>query len=570
MSSSSRPTLLLVEGDPEARSRIEGELSRRYGADYGIASASSAEAATEEMRRMRETGEDLALVLADHWLGEATGSEFLGRVRSLYPHAKRALLIDWGAWGHRPTADAVLEAMALGRIDYYVLKPSRRRDEYFHRTITEFLHEWSREHSGAHELTVFADLRTPRGHEICDLLRRSGIAFGVQPPESPAARELLGGSGNKRPGPILQLHDGSVLVDPTNEEIAAAYGVDTEPPEDGDSEALIVGGGPAGLSAAVYAASEGLKTLVIERHAVGGQAGSSSLIRNYLGFSRGVGGGELSQRAYQQAWIFGARFAITREATALEVGSDSHGVSCDAGFRGTAGAVVLATGVSYRRLRVPALDALTGAGVFYGASTADAQAVTNEHVCVVGGGNSAGQAALHLARSAGLVTLLVRGTSLAADMSQYLCEAIGAATNIEVWTRAEITNGGGDGRLEWLDVRDAAADEVKRVTAAALFVLIGARPRTDWLPGLIARDAGGYVLTGAAVLADEAGHAAWPLERMPMSYETSVPGVFAVGDVRQGSTKRVASAVGEGSVVIQQVHEWLGRKRSRPAVGRSR
>lgn len=562
------PTLLVVEDDPGARQRIEAELSRRYGAEYRVVCTRSADAAVDDLNRARDAGEDVALVLADHWLGETTGSDFLARVRGLHPHAKRALLVDWGAWGHRPTAEAILEAMALGTIDYYVLKPSRAGDEYFHRTITEFLHEWAREHSGAHELLVFADPKTPRGHEICDLLRRSGIPFGFHRSDSPAARELLGGNGGEQPsGPILRLHDGSVLVDPTNEEIAAAYGVDTEPPDDPDNDVVIVGAGPAGLSAAVYASSEGLRTLVLERHAVGGQAGSSSLIRNYLGFSRGVGGGELSQRAYQQAWIFGTRFAITREAIALDIGGSRHGVSCDAGFTGTAGAVVLATGVSYHRLGIPALDELIGAGVFYGASTAEAQGLANERVYVVGGGNSAGQAALHLARSAGRVTVLVRGPSLAADMSQYLRETIEETPNIEVRTRTEVADGGGDGHLEWVELRDGATGDGERVAAAALFVLIGARPRTDWLPKAIARDAAGYVLTGADLLADEGGGEAWPLERMPMSFETSVPGVFAIGDVRHGSMKRVASAVGEGSVVVPQVHEWLahGETRAEPA-----
>jgi thioredoxin reductase (NADPH) len=508
---------------------------------------------------MREAGNEVALVLADHWLGDATGSELLARARGLHPHAKRALLIDWGAWAHRPTAEAILEAMALGRIDYYVLRPARPGDEYFHRTITEFLHEWTRDHSGAHELVLFADPNTPRGHEICDLLRRSGIPFGLQRADSPGARELREGGGGEAGEPILRLYDGTVLIDPTNEEIAAAYGVDTEPPDDSDHDVIIVGAGPAGLSAAVYASSEGLGTVVLERHAVGGQAGSSSLIRNYLGFSRGIGGGELSQRAYQQAWIFGARFAITREAIGLETGGSRHGVSCDAGFTGTAGAVILATGVSYRRLGIPELDELTGAGVFYGASTAEAHGLEHQQVFVVGGGNSAGQAALHLARSAAQVTVLVRGSSPAAEMSHYLHETLAVLPNVEFQTGIEVAGGGGDGCLEWLELRDRATGECNRVPATALFILIGARPRTEWLPKAIARDAAGYVLTGADVLADEDGREAWPLERMPMSFETSVPGIFAIGDLRHGSTKRVASAVGEGSVVVPQIHEWLAQ-----------
>jgi thioredoxin reductase (NADPH) len=566
--SSSAPALIAVEDNPDARRRIRAELSRRYAADYRITCADSSETAIDVLRRIRDAGNDVALVLADHSLGDTTGSDLLAQVRDLHPHAKRALLIDWGAWAHRPTTEAILEAMALGRIDYYVLRPSRAGDEYFHRTITEFLHEWARDHSGAHQLVVFADPQTPRGHEVCALLRRSGVPFARRGADTPEARELRGDLNAEEPlAPIIRLYDGTVLIDPTDEELAAAYGLDTEPPEDPHHDVIIVGAGPGGLSAAVYASSEGLRTLVLERHAVGGQAGLSSLIRNYLGFARGVGGGELSQRAYQQAWIFGARFAITREAIGLDVGRDRLGVSCDTGFTATARAVVLATGVSYRRLGIPGLDELTGSGVFYGASTADARGLAQQDVYVVGGGNSAGQAALHLARSAGHVTVLVRGPSLAGSMSQYLRETMAAVPNIDVQTRTEVMGAGGRGRLEWLDLRDGARGESQRVAAAALFILIGARPRTEWLPASIARDDGGYLLTGADVLADQNGSAEWPLARMPMSFETSVPGVFAVGDVRHGSTQRVASAVGEGAVVVPQVHERLAETSSgAPAV----
>jgi thioredoxin reductase (NADPH) len=567
-----RPLLLAVDDDAAARRRIRAELDRRYAEDYRVICADSPATALGELERTREAGEELALVLADQWMGGATGSDLLGRVHALHPHAKRALLVDWGSWGHEPTREAILESMALGRMDYYVLKPTRQGDEYFHRTITEFLHEWSREHLAiGHELVLIADPATPRGHEIADLLRRSGIPFALHRSDAPTAQKLLAERDVRAAdGPVLRLHDDTVLVDPTNEEIAAAYGVETDPPAGGHADVTIVGAGPAGLSAAVYAASEGLRTMVIERHAIGGQAGSSSLIRNYLGFSRGVGGGELSQRAYQQAWVFGARFAIAREAVGLELGDPHHGISCDAGYTGTAGAVVLATGVSYRRIGIPALDALTGAGVFYGASTAAAQGLGSKHVYVVGGGNSAGQAALHLSRSAGSVTLLVRRASLAAAMSQYLRDAIAAAPNVDVRTQTEVVGGGGGNRLEWLELRAGATGEPLRVPAAALFVLIGGRPRTEWLPPEIARDSGGYLLTGADVVADEVGGEVWPLERLPMSFETSVPGVFAVGDVRHGSTQRVASAVGEGAVAVPQVHEWLAQMRGGaiPAIAR--
>jgi thioredoxin reductase (NADPH) len=553
--------VIAVDDERHALGRVKAELTRRYGEDYRIVCAGSAEAAIETLEGLADGGGEVALVLADHWLGGATGSELLARARALHPRAKRALLIDWGAWGHRPTADAVLEAMALGRIDYYVLKPTRARDEHFHRTITEFLHEWSRDDSSVgHELVVVADPESTRGHELRDFLKRSGIPHGFRSSESQVGRTFLTEVGAGARDPVLRLHDDRVLIDPTNEEIASAYGVATEPDQGGEFDLTIVGGGPAGLSAAVYASSEGLRTLVLERHTVGGQAGSSSLIRNYLGFARGVSGGELSQRAYQQAWVFGAQFAITREARTLEIGRGRHVLTCDAGFRGDTRAIVLATGATYRRLGIPELDELVGAGVFYGASTVEAQGLARECVYVVGGGNSAAQAALHLSRQAPRVSLLIRGPSVAAGMSQYLVEALAATPDVDVSVQTEVVAGGGDDRLEWLELRDSASGTTTRVPAAALFILIGAHPLTEWLPDSIVRDRTGYVLTGSDMLADAAGGAAWPLERSPMAYETSAPGVFAVGDVRAGSNKRVASAVGEGSVVVGQVHEWLAHE----------
>jgi thioredoxin reductase (NADPH) len=553
------PVLMAVDDDPAALARIEGELTRRYADDYRIVCVDSAEAARTRLEALRDAEDEVALLLTEQWMPVESGSSLLAYVKDLYPHAKRALLIDWGAWADPATATAILRAMALGHSDYYVLKPWHRRDEHFHRTITEFLHEWSREYpSQEHEIVLIADPGSPRAHTIRDLLRRSGVPHGFHPHGSAPARAMLQGtSGESVTAPLIRLYDERVLVDPSDEEIAEALGVETEPGGDPDFDVVIIGAGPAGLSAAVYASSEGLRTLVLERDAVGGQAGSSSLIRNYLGFSRGVTGGELAQRAYQQAWTFGARFVVTREATTLGLDAQPPSVSCDAGYTATGRAIVLATGVTYRRLGIRTLDRLTGAGVFYGAATAEAQALAGEHVFVVGGGNSAGQAALHLARWARTVTVLVRRGSLADDMSQYLREAIDAAPNVDVLARVEIEDGGGEGRLEWLQVRNRETGESTRFQAAALFVLIGARPHTDWLPERISRDRAGYVLTGADVLADPDAERTWPLERPPRMFETSAPGVFAVGDVRHGSVKRVASAVGEGGVVIRQIYEHL-------------
>ena len=344
--------------------------------------------------------------------------------------------------------------------------------------------------------------------------------------------------------------DGRVLADPSNVEIAQACGMDP-PPEGDEVDVVVVGAGPAGLSAGVGGASEGLTTLVVEEHAIGGQAGSSSLIRNYLGFPRGISGADLAGQAYQQAWVFGTRFALSRSVSALERRDGRLALSLSDGRQITAAAVVLATGAAYRRLGAPGVDQLRGAGVFYGGTAVEAQMVEGDHVCVVGGANSAGQAALHLARHVGHVTLVVRAASLRAGMSDYLITAIDATANVSVRTGTEVVAAKGDAHLEGLVLRDGASEEV--VPAAALFVMIGARPRTDWLPQAIARDERGFVLTGEDVPPDR-----WPLQRPPLALETSMPAVFAAGDVRHGSIKRVASAVGEGSIAVQAAHALTG------------
>jgi thioredoxin reductase (NADPH) len=343
------------------------------------------------------------------------------------------------------------------------------------------------------------------------------------------------------------------LVDPTDVDVVEAWGIPTTLEEDGrEFDVLVVGAGPAGLAASVYASSEGLRTLVVERESIGGQAGASSLIRNYLGFSRGISGAELAQRGYQQAWVFGAGFLLMRQVESLV--RDSGLFVAQIGDIGTvtARAVILATGVSYRRLGVPSLEQLAGNGVYYGASVSAAQALAGLHVVVVGGGNSAGQAALHLARYCEQVTLVVRAGNLGAGMSDYLVKAIDAEPTVVVRTDAEVSGGEGTGRLEQVQIRDRTTGEVETIRAEGLFVMIGAQPRTDWLPESAERDRHGFLLTGV-----EAAANGWPLERQPYPYETTMPGLFAVGDVRGGSVKRVASGVGEGSVVVSQLHQFL-------------
>ncbi len=545
-----QPSLMVVDGNERELARTVAELHRRYGTDYRIVSERSAMVALARLEATRAANEAVAVVLADQWLPDLTGEEFLARVRDLHPHAKRALLVPWGAWADPPTAAAIHRSIALGHTDYYVLKPWRLPDELFHRTIAEFIHEWSRVAvPGPSPIALVAERWSPRAHELQSLLIRNGVPHVAHESNSDDGRRLLEGVGlSESELPVVVSSDGLVLVDPSNAELAASYGMSTELEADADFDLAVVGAGPAGLAAAVYASSEGLRTLVVERESIGGQAGSSSLIRNFLGFPRGVGGAELAQRAFQQAWVFGTRFLLMREV--VDLGQDGHRfvLSLSSGRQARARTVILATGAAYRRLGIPSLDTFIGTGVFYGASVAEGKALAGEDVYVVGGGNSAGQAAMHLSRHARRVTLLVRGSSLESSMSSYLIETLVAATNIDVRVHTDVTGGEGRGRLERVALRDIPSGAESTVPAAALFVLIGAHPHTDWLPADIDRDERGYVLTGS----DLAESTVSPLE-------TSLPGVFAVGDVRHDSIKRVASAVGEGSIAVQHVHRHLAR-----------
>ncbi|HEY1355250.1 MAG TPA: FAD-dependent oxidoreductase [Solirubrobacterales bacterium] len=545
------PVLLAVDGDPDALGRTEIELTRRYGQDYRVMTESSAAAALPLLERLREEGEPVALVLADQWLAETTGADLLAHAREMHPAVKRGLMIGWGDWAKADTADQISTAMTLGKIDYYVIKPQRCPDELFHRTVAEFLFEWARHESPLQgEIEIVADLASPRTAELRDVLGRNGIPYACHPPESAEGRALLEDSGHEdMTVPIAKVGGGRFIVDPTNVELADAFGVSTELGREHEFDVVVIGAGPAGLAAAVYASSEGMRALVIEREAIGGQAGSSSLIRNYLGFSRGVSGSDLAQRAYQQAWVFGTKFLLMREVVELRPGERRHVLRTADGSEISTMAVLLASGVSYRRLEIPSLSCLEGEGVFYGASAADAKALPGKRVFVVGGGNSAGQAAMHLSRYAAQVTMLVRRANLSATMSDYLCRAIEAAENIEVMYETEAVGGSGEHRLETLTLLDKATGEKSIVDADALFVMIGALPGTEWLPPEIERDEWGYIITGTDLGSGDGFS--------PRLGETSLSRVFAVGDVRHGSVKRVASAVGEGSIVIQQVHHYM-------------
>jgi thioredoxin reductase (NADPH) len=557
-----RALLLAVDGDFGQLSRIEAELVRAFGADYRVRGELSTEDALRTLQDADRRKERVAVVLVDEMFPDEARSEIFATARTLHPNARRALLVAWGAWAYQGSAQRILRSMAIGDIAYYVLKPWAYGDAFFHRTIAEFVQEWSRtDPANPREVVVVANQHSGRAYEVSDLLSRNGIPHGFSARASPAGQEILAANGHPEADVVVWMPalGGTCLVDPTDAEIIGAWGIPTSLPEsDREYDLLVVGAGPAGMAAAVYAASEGIRTLVVERAAIGGQAGTSSLIRNYLGFSRGVSGAELAQRGYQQAWVFGARFLLTRQVEQLSRSAEHClALVSDVG-EVRARAAIISTGVSYQRLGLPGLEQLNGKGVYYGTSVTAAQALRDLEVAVVGAGNSAGQAVLHLARYCAAVHLLVRGSDLGRSMSAYLVHAIEVQPVIKVHLNTEMVDGGGDGRLEFVVIRNRTTGQVDQLSLAALFVMIGARPRTEWLPPDVQRNDEGFVLTGTEAGASDR----WSLDRVPQPHETTVPGVFAIGDVRHGSVKRVASAVGEGSVVVSEIHHFLSPPRA--------
>ncbi len=549
----SQPVLLAVDSDEGSLRAVERELVDRYERSYRIVCVGSAAAAEAELAQAAAAGEDVALVLAGESLDGAPGSEFLARVRKHHPHAQRGLLIDYDSWGTGPTGEAIFGAMALRRIDYYLIRPVRPPDELFHEGVTTFLSEWAHARRvSAHTAHIVGESWSGRAHELREVLGRCALPHTFCLADSSQGRDLVAEHGDGKPLPLVVFPNGEVLADPSNAELTIAAG-GTIDPHGRDFDLVIVGAGPAGLSAAVYGASEGLSTLVIDSGGIGGQATLSSLIRNYLGFPRGISGRRLAEEAYEQAWVFGARFAFMQEVTGLRADGDRIAVALSDFPEVSARAVILAAGAAYRRLEVEQLERLAagGAGVFYGGPATEAPAMVDRHVFVVGGANSAGQAALNLADYARRVTIVVRADSLGAGMSHYLVEQIEASPNVEVRLGTEVVGGEGEGWLERLELRDRDSGAVETVDAHALFLMIGARPNTGWLPPEVLRDADGFLPTGA----DLEETSAWPLDRAPLSLETSMPGVFAVGDVRGGSPNRVASAVGEGSIAVRHVHD---------------
>ena len=556
----SQPVLFAVDEDERLLRDIERELVDRYSRSYRIVCACSSEEALAELEALREAGEDVALVLAAQGCGAMRGVELLGRVRDLHGHAQRGLMIEWGSWGETGTAEEIFEAMARRQIEYYVVRPSQTPDELFHQSVSTFLLEWANARRvSPHTVHIVSESWTGRAQELKEVLGRCAIPHSFLLADSADGRAKVAEADGAEPLPLVILPSGEVLANPTNLELATAAGA-TIDPERREFDVVIVGGGPAGLSAAVYGASEGLQTLVLDDGGIGGQATSSSLIRNYLGFPRGVSGRRLAENAYEQAWVFGAKFAFMHDATGLRRKGDRICIELSSGGEVSARAVILATGATYRRLGVAGIEELVGAGVFYGGPASEAATTVDEEVHVVGGANSAGQAALHLAEYARKVTLVVRAGSLDQGMSHYLVRQVEATPNVEVRLGTEVVGGeaGEDGWLRSLDLRGAGG-ETETVPSEGLFLLIGAHPNTDWLPEEIVRDEGGFICTGAA--AQAAG--AWPLDRDPLGLETAMPGVFAAGDVRHGSMSRVASAVGEGSIAIRLVHELLATEQLR-------
>jgi thioredoxin reductase (NADPH) len=550
--------VIFAADDNEAtRGPLARDLERRFGADYRVIVVDSATKGLESLEAMRQAGDEVAIVIAAPQLPEMTGIAFLDRADDLHPEAQRGLLVTPGPPG---MTAPVRRAILLGRLDFLIPAPWVSAEESLYPPVTEALSVWTQLHRPHEEtITIVGREWAPRGHELRDVLDRSAVPYGFYTPDSARGQELIAKHClDLERLPVAIHRDGTVMHDPPNEDVAKSLGVATQPPTE-RVDVAIVGAGPAGLAAAVYGASEGLRTVVVERGALGGQAATSNQILNYPGFQRGISGRELTRRAFYQALLFGTQFVFTRRAEGLESRDGTHVLRLENGTRLETQTVIVASGVVPRRLGIPALEALVGRGVFYGATGAEAAVLQGEEVGVVGGGNAAGQAALHLAEHAARVTLLVCGGALAPDMSDYLIQRLRATATVDVRLNTEVVDGVGKRRLRGLVLADRTTGQRETVAAAALFVEIGGEPHTEWLPDSVARDEHGYLMTGRDLITSPE-LAMWGLDRLPFALETSVPGVFAPGDVRHGAAKRVAPAVGEGATAIRSVHAYLNQE----------
>jgi thioredoxin reductase (NADPH) len=549
----SRPIILTVDDDVSVSQSIARDLRQRYADRYRIVRASSGHEALESLEELARRDLAVALIVSDHRMPEMTGIELLAASRPITPGAKRVLLTAYA------DTDVAIKAINDIGLDHYLLKPWSPPEESLYPVVDDLLGDWEREHRHRFEgVRVVGNRWDERSYDTRMFLARNHVHYQWlelgRDPEAERLAELF--EADTAELPLVLLEDGSVVRGATTAEIATALGLRTTA-ESTLYDLVVIGAGPAGLAAAVYGASEGLRVAVIERDAPGGQASQSARIENYLGFPNGLSGSDLSHRAATQAQRLGAEMVLARSVEGLDQRGSIHAVRFDDGSEIEARAVVVATGVAYRLLDAEGLDVFAGRGVFYGASASEARSTEGGDVYIVGAANSAGQAALHIAQFARRLVLLVRGESLESSMSQYLVERILAADNIEVRLGTEVVRGGGDDHLEWLTVLDRATGHEETVATNWLYVFIGALPRTDWLGERVARDERGFILTGPDVAALDGEGIRWPLERAPLLLETSVPGVFAAGDVRLASMKRVASAVGEGSSAVSNVHRYL-------------
>jgi len=548
-----KPGIVTIDDDVNVLRAVQSDLRKKYGSEYRISSADSGPKALELLTELKKRGDSTALMVVDQRMPIMNGVEFLKEAIQLFPDSKRVLLTAYA------DTNAAIDAINQVQIDHYLLKPWDPPEEKLYPLLSDLLDDWQSHYRSPFDgIRVVGSHWSPASHLVKDFLARNNIPYKWLDPEtSEDARQLIELSELKPALPCLFFPDGSTLEKPDNRQIADKVGLKTT----ADMplyDLAIVGAGPAGLAASVYGASEGLRTIVIEQQAPGGQAGMSSRIENYLGFPNGLSGAELARRANSQATRMGAEILAAQEAVHLDVTGPSRTIKLADGTELKCRALLLATGVAYRKLDAPGISDLTGAGVYYGAAMTEGETVRGGHVYIVGGANSAGQAAMYFSRFADSVTMLVRGEGVAATMSQYLVDQIGETDNIGVITRSQIKEAIGSERLEKLVLSRDGGEREETVDARALFIFIGAVPRTEWLKDVVARDDHGFIISGTDVVDGNASkHAAQ--NRLPFTLETSVPGVFVAGDVRSGGVKRVASAVGEGSMAVMYVHRYLSQ-----------
>ncbi|MFI2636329.1 FAD-dependent oxidoreductase [Streptomyces collinus] len=549
---SARTVIMTVDDDPGVSRAVARDLRRRYGASYRIVRAESGASALDALRELKLRGDLVAVILADYRMPQMNGIEFLEQALDVYPGARRVLLTAYA------DTNAAIDAINVVDLDHYLLKPWDPPEEKLYPVLDDLLQAWrSSDFRPVPSTKVVGHRWSSRSSDVREFLARNQVPYRWYSSDEPEGRRLLSAAGaDGMRLPVVITPDGTPLVEPEAVDLAARVGLATTPTAD-FYDLVVIGGGPAGLGAAVYGASEGLRTVLVERSATGGQAGQSSRIENYLGFPDGVSGAQLTDRARRQASKFGAEILTAREVTALEVNGAARIVRFSDGSAVAAHSVILATGVSYRQLAAPGCEDLTGCGVYYGSALTEAPACQGQDVYIVGGANSAGQAAMYLSRGAKSVTLLVRGESLAASMSHYLVQQIEESPNIRVRARTVVEEAHGDGRLERLTLRDVDSKETEQVDAQWVFVFIGAAPLTGWLDGTVLRDERGFILAGPDLTADGRPPEGWELDRPPYHLETNVPGVFVAGDARSESAKRVASAVGEGAMAVMLVHRYL-------------